>query len=102
MVDFLERYDCLIKYSNQGFENSHQIRRLAWKRATNGGDGKKHVSPILQLLLWQFVELETTLYLGLPWDDINFKKKFSCGRLYELEDSDYSDDTNYDTQHRQE
>lgn len=23
VVDFLERYDCLIKYSNQGFENSH-------------------------------------------------------------------------------
>jgi hypothetical protein len=38
-----------------------------------------------------------TLYLALPWNDINFKKKSSYGRLYELEDSDDSDDISYDT-----
>jgi hypothetical protein len=95
IVDFLERYDCLIKYSNQGFENSHQLHKLAWKRATNGRGGKINVSPIRKLLLWQFRQVEMTLYLELSWNNTNFKKKFSYRRLYELEDISYDtfDDT---------
>lgn len=54
LATHLERYDCLMKFSNQGFENSHQLHRRAWKRVTNGGGGRKIVSPIKQLMLWQF------------------------------------------------
>ncbi len=82
LPQLLTDFGSLLLFSGQGFEHSHKLHRLAWKRITSGGGAvstkKIKTNPIEQLLVWQCRRILMTLKLSdRNWTPI-VKRKRKC------------------------